>query len=45
MRAIRMQGLSRLDGVGKAIKFVLGATVLNTIICLALLSSYAAATR
>jgi hypothetical protein len=45
MRAIRMQGLSRLDGVGKAIELVLGATVLNTIICLALLSSYAAATR
>ncbi|MFG3592802.1 hypothetical protein ACFXS9_10900 [Bradyrhizobium sp. RDI18] len=45
MRAILMQGLSRLDGLGKTIELVLGATVLNTIIFLALPLSYAAATR
>jgi hypothetical protein len=44
MRAILMQGLSRLDCLGQALALVHGATVLNTIICLALLSSYAAGT-
>ncbi|OCK59465.1 hypothetical protein [Bradyrhizobium sp. LMTR 3] len=45
MRAILVQGLSHLDGLGPALVLVLGATVLNKIVFLALLSSYAAATR
>jgi hypothetical protein len=45
MRAILVQDLSRLDGLGQALGLVLGATVLNKVIFLALLSSYAAATR
>ncbi|MEH2627409.1 hypothetical protein V1292_005464 [Bradyrhizobium sp. AZCC 1719] len=44
MQTFLMQGLSRLDGLGKALALVLGATALTTII-FALLSSYAAATR